>query len=125
MSYLLDVSVLVALIFKNHTHHAVARHWLFGKKAVLCPLSELGFIRVSMSPAHNATMAEARKALSDFYSDEKAEFIAAGISALDGEPAPSAGKSTDWYLANLAKHHGLKWATLDQQASHAARELVA
>ena len=66
MNYLLDISVLVALLFKNHSHHAQARAWLAGKKPVLCPLSELGFIRVAMSAAHNATMDEARKALADF-----------------------------------------------------------
>ena len=124
MKQLLDVSVLVALLTKTHTHHAVTRAWLPGKKPVLCPLSELGFIRVSMSPAHNATMKEARKALDDFYTDEGAEFLAADISALNGLPSPSAGKSTDWYLANLAKEHGMKWATLDKTASHPERELV-
>jgi predicted nucleic acid-binding protein len=125
VNYLLDISVLVALLTKTHTHHAVCRAWLAGKTPVLCPLSELGFIRVSMSPAHNATMKEARKALDDFYADEFAEFLAADISALEGQPSPSAGKSTDWYLANLAKKHGMKWATLDKAADHPARELVA
>jgi predicted nucleic acid-binding protein len=125
VNYLLDVSVLVALLTKTHTHHALARAWLSGKKPVLCPLSELGFFRVSMSPAHNANMKEASKALEDFYADEGVEFLAADISALDGQPAPSAGKSMDWYLANLAKEHGMKWATLDKTASHPARELVA
>ncbi len=48
----------------------------------------------------------------------KAQFLA-DISA------PSAGKSTDWYLANLAKKHGMKWATLDKTAQPSgARELV-
>lgn len=125
MNYLLDVSVLVALLTKTHTHHALARAWLSGKKPVLCPLSELGFIRISMSPAHHATMKEARKALEDFYADEDAESLAADISALDGQPSPSGGKSADWYFANLANAHGLKWATLDKTANHPARELVA
>lgn len=125
MKYLLDVSLLVALLTKSHTHHAVARAWSSGKNVVVCPLSELGFIRVSMSPAHNATMSQAREALENFYDSEDAEFLPADISALDGQPPPSAGKSTDWYLANLAKKHGMKWATLDKTASHPARELVA
>ena len=125
MKYLLDVSVLVALLTKNHTHYSIARAWFPGKEPVLCPLSELGFIRVYMSAAYNFTMADARKALEDFYAKEGAEFLAADISALDGQPSPSAGKSTDWYLANLAKKHGMKWATLDKAAGHPARELVA
>ena len=51
--------------------------------------------------------------------------LPADISALNGKPAPSAGKSTDWYLANLAAEHEMKWATLDKGANHPARELVA
>ncbi len=125
MKYLLDVSLLVALLIKSHSHHILARAWYSGKKVVVCPFSELGFIRVAMSPAHNFSMNDARKMLEDFYADEGAEFLAADISALQGQPAPSAGKSTDWYLANLAKAHGMKWATLDKTASHPARELVA
>ena len=125
MIFLLDISTLVALIFKNHAQHELARQWLAGKKIAVCPFSELGFIRVAMSPAHNATMSEAREALEDFCRDEKTKFIAADISALHGKPAPSAGKSTDWYLANLAEKHGMKWATLDTRANHTARELVA
>ena len=119
-----DISLLVALLTKSHTHHAVARAWFSGKPVAVCPFSELGFIRVSMSPAHNATMGQAREALENFYANEGAEFLAADISALAGQPSPSAGKSTDWYLANLAAEHGMKWATLDKTASHPARELV-
>jgi predicted nucleic acid-binding protein len=124
MNYLLDVSTLVALLTETHVHHKLVKDWFVGKKAVLCPFSELGFIRVYMSPAHNFTMQQARKTLEDFYADVNAGFLAADISALAGRPSPSAGKSTDWYLANLAKAHGMKWATLDKTASHPASELV-
>lgn len=124
MNYLLDVSLLVALLTETHTQNKTARAWFAGKKGVLCPFSELGFIRVAMSPAHNFTMAQARKVLTDFYRDEQVEFLAADISALQGQTAPSAAKSTDWYMANLATRHGLKWATLDKSANHPARELV-
>jgi predicted nucleic acid-binding protein len=124
VKYLLDVSLLVALLIKSHTHHQLARVWFANRKAVVCPLSELGFIRVAMSPAYDFKMNEARTMLEDFYADEPAEFLPADISALKGQIAPSAGKSTDWYLANLAEEHNLKWATLDKTASHSARELV-
>ncbi len=124
MKYLLDVSTLIALLVETHVHHKITNDWFAGKKAVLCPFSELGFIRVYMSPAHNFTMEQARKTLEDFYHSQDAEFLAADISALKGLPAPSAGKSTDWYLANLATEHSLKWATLDKTANHPASELV-
>jgi predicted nucleic acid-binding protein len=125
MIFLLDISTLVALIFKNHTHHDIARKWMAGKTLAVCPLSELGFLRVAVSPAHNATIEEARTALKDFCQVEKTAFLPADISALAGKAAPSASKSTDWYLANLAEHHGMKWATLDTKANHPARSLVA
>jgi hypothetical protein len=85
---------------------------------------ELGFLRVSTSPAFNATMADARKVLSDFLVSEKPVFIADDLSALAGEVAPTSGKTTDWYLGNLAAAHGMKWATLDAGAKHPSACLV-
>ena len=124
MKYLLDVSMLIALIWPNHVHHKRASAWLKGKKMVLCPITELGFIRVSTSAAFNASMLDARKALKDFVEDQKPEWLPADLRALDGEVAPASGKTTDWYLANLAAAHGMRWATLDQSAKHPAAELV-
>lgn len=124
MKYLLDVSTLIALIWPSHPQHALSAAWRKGKDLALCPITELGFVRVSTSPAFNATMPDARKALTDFIADEKPEFIPADVRALDGEIAPTSGKTTDWYLANLAAAHGMMWATLDQGAKHPAAELV-
>ena len=69
-------------------------------------------------------MTDAREVLEIFLADEKPEFIPADIRALQGETAPSSSKTTDWYLANLANAHGMKWATLDTRANHPARILV-
>lgn len=124
MKHLLDVSALIALLWPSHVAHAQTRAWLKGKRVALCPITELGFVRVSTSAAFNLSMDDARKALADFIADEKPEFIPADIRALDGDPAPSSGKTTDWYLANLAAHHGMKWATLDQAAKHPAAVLI-
>jgi uncharacterized protein len=124
LKHLLDVSALVALIWPGHVNHQRMAEWLPGKKLVLCPITELGFIRVSSGPAFNATMEDARKTLVDFIGDLKPEFIPCDLRALDGTPAPSSGKTTDWYLANLAEKHGFKWATLDTSAKHPSAELV-
>jgi predicted nucleic acid-binding protein len=124
VKHLLDVSTLVALLWPSHAGNSSATAWRSGKQIVLCPITELGFIRVSTSPAFNASMGAARKALADFIRDEKPEFIPCDTRALEGPPAPSSGKSTDWYLANLAAKHGMKWATLDQQANHPAAEII-
>ena len=69
--------------------HGTARNWRTGKELVLGPSTELGFVRVSTSPAFNAAMADARQALSDFIRDAKCDFIPAVARALDGEVAPT------------------------------------
>lgn len=66
MIHLLDVSTLIALIWPSHVHHSQASTWRQDKKLALCPITELGFIRVSTSPAFNAAMPDARQALADF-----------------------------------------------------------
>jgi len=124
VKYLLDVSTLIALIWPSHVHHGQARVWMKGKSVVLCPITELGFVRISTGVAFNASMVDARKALADFIADENPGFVPADAHALDGEIAPTSGKTTDWYLANLAKAHGMKWATLDGNAKHPAAALV-
>jgi len=125
VKYLLDVSTIVALLWSEHADHAKTTAWAAGKKLAVCPLTELGFIRVATSPAFNATMADARTVLENFIKSEKPDFVPADSRALDGAVAPSSAKTTDWYLANLASRHGMKWATLDTRADHPARSLVA
>jgi uncharacterized protein len=124
MKYLLDVSTMVALLWKEHADHSKARAWATGKKLAVCPFTELGFLRVITSPAFYATMTDAREVLEIFLAEEKPEFIPADIRALQGEVAPGSSKTTDWYLANLARAHGMSWATLDTRANHSARTLV-
>jgi predicted nucleic acid-binding protein len=124
VKYLLDVSTLVALLSRAHVGHQSASAWRANKSFVLCPITELGFIRVCTGPAMNLSMHDARTALADFIRDEAPGFIPCDARALDGMPAPTSGKTTDWYLANLADRHGLKWATMDQAAKHPAAELI-
>jgi predicted nucleic acid-binding protein len=122
MTYLLDVSTIIALLWQTHVDHAKASAWAKGKKLAVCPITELGFVRVSTSAAFNLPMADARKLLQDFLGT--VEFIPADLRALDGAVAPNSAKTTDWYLANLADKHGMQWATLDQYAKHPAALLI-
>lgn len=50
---LLDVNVLIALTWPTHVHHAQARAW-FDRKSrsgwATCPITQLGFVRVSSNP---------------------------------------------------------------------------
>ena len=60
MKHLLDVNVLLAAIWVNHSRHAEVFGWLVGKGLVVCPLGELGFLRISTNKrAINAPMVEA------------------------------------------------------------------
>jgi len=124
MNHLLDVNVLLAGIWSDHPQHARAFAWLEGKSLVLCPLAELGFLRISThKKAFNSPMDKARELLTKFSGDRKAIRIADDLAALDSHPANS-DQVTDQYLAELADKHGLKLATFDVGIKHAAVELV-
>jgi len=120
VTHLLDVNALIALVWPTHMHHARAVEWLKGKKIAVCPITELGFIRVSTSTGFGATMADARHALADFLKDLAPVFIPADARALDGVAATNSKTTTDFYLANLATAHGVKLATFDAGIKHAA-----
>ncbi len=63
MKYLLDVNVLLAAVWATHPQFAAADAWLNGKSAVVCPISELGFLRTSTNKkAIAAPTADARRA---------------------------------------------------------------
>ena len=51
---LLDINVLLALAWPTHVHHAAAHRWFSGSASLAwasCPLTQLGFVRLSMQPA--------------------------------------------------------------------------
>ena len=123
MTYLLDVSAVLALLLRKHPNHPRMREWQAGKELAICPIVELGFLRVS-ARIYNCELAESRRILAAFKEKAGIRFISDNLSALDGHPAPNAGKTTDWYLANLAEAHGMKWATLDARVEHPAAELI-
>ena len=90
MKHLLDVNVLLAAIWSNHSRHAEAFSWLAGKSVVLCPLTELGFLRISTNKkAINAPMEKARELLERFSRERKAERIGDDLPALNSRPKTS------------------------------------
>jgi len=125
MTHLLDVNVLLAAIWEEHPLHTRAFKWLNGKNVTLCPLAELGFIRISTHPraSFNAPMEKARELLAKFIKERKAGRIPDDLPALDSKSQKS-DDVTDDYLAELAARHGLKLATLDGKISHPAAVLV-
>ncbi len=124
MQYLLDVNALLAAIWSNHPDHKKADAWLQGKQVVTCPLSELGFLRVSTNPrALKSDMQSARQLLEAFLNKHSARFLPADLPALKSK-AQKSDQVTDQYLADLALNQGMKLATLDTGITHPTTELI-
>lgn len=124
MKHLLDVNLLLAAIWTNHSSHAEAFAWLEGKSIVVCPLCELGFLRISTNKkAINAPMNKARELLGRFLKERNASRIPDDLPALESHPRTSE-QVTDLSLAELAAHHSLKLATLDEGIAHPVVEVV-
>jgi predicted nucleic acid-binding protein len=121
--YLLDVSVLLALLWENHVHHERVSLWEEDEDLAVCPITELGFLRIS-TQTFNASMEDACKSLSVWLAQRNPKFIPCDERVLKGQQAPSGGKTTDFYLAHLAQAHGMQLATLDANISHRAALLV-
>lgn len=125
MNYLLDVNVLLAAIWEDHPHHTRAFGWMKGKNVTVCPLAELGFLRIStQTKTFNAPMIQTRELLKRFLSERKANRISDDLPALESTAKKSA-EVTDHYLATLAARHGLMLATLDGGIKHPAVRLIA
>ena len=106
MKYLLDVNALLAAILASHTRHQAANAWIANKSLATCPLTELGFIRISTSPkVYNVSMALTRRSLEAFKATHKADFIPDDIPALKSSARTSA-EVTDCYWPNLLRARG-------------------
>jgi predicted nucleic acid-binding protein len=124
VKHLLDVNVLLAACWSNHPLNARATAWLAGKEVLLCPLSELGFLRISTNlQAVGVPMEDARKAIEYFARAIKADRIAADLPALNSRPRKSE-EVTDHYLADLAARHGARLGTFDTGVKHAAADAI-
>lgn len=125
MTHLLDVNVLLAAIWDNHPLHERAFAGIKGKRLAVCPLAELGFLRISTHPRAtiNAPMDKARELLQRFIQERSASRIPDDLPALESRPKKSE-EVTDSYLAELAARHDMKFATLDERIKHFAVALL-
>ena len=57
---LLDIAPLLALLWESHEHHQRAMAWLSKGRLATCPLTEIGFLRISTQPAYGATFPQAK-----------------------------------------------------------------
>ena len=120
MTYLLDVSTLIALLWELHVHNERVTRWQREAKLAICPLTELGFLRISTQPSFGATVGEARRMLRDWKRAQQPEFVACDLDALDSDEPPTGTLTMDYYLASLAAKHGMRLATLDEGIGHEA-----
>lgn len=115
MSHLLDVNILLACAWSGHAHHVRANQWLNSvAEFATAPVTQMGFLRVSMSPAYGACFGDAQAALRALLQLKSHRFVRDAVSA-DALPTLATGKDvTDAHLVRLAVSHGVKLATLDE-----------
>jgi predicted nucleic acid-binding protein len=125
MTCLLDVNVLLAAIWDNHPLHQRAFDGIKGKAIAVCPLTELGFIRISTNPEAtiNAPMSKARELLQRFIDERNALRIPDDLPALESKAAKS-DEVTDSYLAELSARHDMELATMDGRVKHSSVALI-
>ena len=113
MSWLLDVNLILASRWTTHAQHLTAKAWLDSvDEFYCCPITELGFVRISLSVAYSATWDETQESLKALHDRSNYRFLADDV---DGAAPPETGSkdTTDAHLVTLAKQSGLKLASLD------------
>ena len=125
MIRLLDINVLLAIAWPQHVHHARVKRWIIketaqGKLAIAtCPITQLGFSRISMNVrGYAADFESALLLLAGLVSHKNFDhsFWKDDFSILSGRLKHTLGPNqlTDAYLAALAKNRpGGKLLTLD------------
>ena len=127
-AFLLDVNVLLALAWPTHLHHGPAHRWFsqhHGSGWATCPVTQLGFVRLSMQPAVVKVplhFADAMEALSQIVASPQHCFwpMETGLAAIQPDiRLRIAGhhQLTDATLLDLAIRHGGRLATLDRKVA--------
>jgi len=123
--HLLDTNVLIALAWPQHIHHAPAHRWFANNRRqawATCPITQLGFIRISSNPQIIREAVTPREALAllnqiialpghQFWSDDLLPTAAAPLSSL---ALVGHRQVTDAYLLALAQHQKGRLATFDR-----------
>jgi predicted nucleic acid-binding protein len=97
----------------THAQHLTAKGWVDSVSEFhTCAITELGFIRVSLSSAYQASWDEVQESLGKLHARSGYRFL---VDDVDGAASPESlsKDTTDAHLVTLAKRHGLKLATLD------------
>lgn len=122
--YLLDINVLIALAWPSHVHHYQAQRWFAQRRTAgfrTCPLTQIGFVRISSNPNFSPDAVAPREALAlldqitsmaehAFWPDDLP------LNQAITQEVPIAGhrQIADAYLLGLAAARGGVLATLDR-----------
>ncbi len=110
-----DVNLLLAYGWRSHLRHKQCRDWLDSLASfVTCPITELGFLRVSMSPGYRANISDALNVLHSITQRDNSSLIQCDIPASAIENVTNYKDTTDAYLVELSKKHLCRLATLDE-----------
>ena len=117
MTWLLDSSVLIALLIAQHPHHRMTRRW-FDRSVeafATCAVTEGSLLRLHMRLACDKSSAAAWRSLRQLrahplhvFWDDGFSYDEVRFGALQGP-----GQVTDAWLAELARRRGGRLATLD------------
>ena len=110
-----DVNLLLAYGWRSHQQHEDCRKWFFRlPRFATCAITELGFLRVSMSPAYRASHEDALMVLDSLKQRSACSFLDCNLPADQMSPVASYKDITDSYLVALARHNACRFATLDE-----------
>lgn len=118
---LLDVNALLALGWAEHEAHAAVVERLGGAAAwATCPITQLGFVRISSTGgifSRTLSPPQAHAALTALCADGQHRFLASHPSVTSADFSQLSGprQTTDAYLLALAQHHQVKLLTLDRR----------
>jgi predicted nucleic acid-binding protein len=114
VTWLLDVNLILASRWTTHADHSAVANWLDSVPEFhTCAITELGFVRVSLTAAYQATWNEVLESLEALHARAGHRFLADDVDGA-ASPATGAKDTTDAHLISLSKKYGPKLATLDE-----------
>ncbi|MBL9143955.1 MAG: PIN domain-containing protein [Verrucomicrobiaceae bacterium] len=117
MIWLLDGNILSALMIDTHVHHLRTKHWFASltDPFATCSVTEGTFLRLHMRLAADTSAKAAWTTLAQFQSHPRHTFLDDGFSYAGVSTHLIQGHKqvTDAWLAELARRHGARLATLD------------
>ena len=122
---LLDVNTLLALGWAEHeAHDTVVKCLGATKQWATCPITQLGFVRISSTGgifSRTLLPLQAHAALTTLCADKQHRFIAEHPSVLDCDFSQLSGprQTTDAYLLALAEQNRMRLLTFDRRLFNA------